>query len=78
MPANIWFGFFRSNVVAQGGAISFGINIIQNRNSTKQNNGNYAISGGFLAIPVVNLVNYDADIQDSWNYDNNNFVGPQI
>lgn len=78
MSAGIWFGFFKSGIVTQGGAISFGVNIVQNRNATKQNNGNLAFSGGFLMIPVTSMINYDADIQDSWNYDANNFAGSQF
>lgn len=78
MSAGLWFGFFKSNSVSQGGSISLGVNVIQNRNSTKQNNGNLAISGGPLSIPTFHIVNLDMDIQDTWSYDHNNFAGAQV
>lgn len=78
MPASLWFGFFKANTITNGASVSLGVNITQNRNSTKQNNGNLAISGGWLSIPTNQIANFDSDIMDQWNYDHTNVAGAQI
>ncbi|WP_018131642.1 hypothetical protein [Effusibacillus pohliae] len=77
MPVGIWFGFLKSYNVTQGGSVSLGVNIVQNRNSTKQNNGNLAITAGVLSIPTFQLVNLDIDVQDLLSYDHTNWAGSQ-
>lgn len=55
-----------------------GINLIQNRNATKQNNGVFTIGDGVSTIPTTNLVNWDPDKVDMINIDANNVGGGQI
>jgi hypothetical protein len=78
MSASVWLGFLKSNSVTNGANISFGINIVQNRNTTKQNIGNYVVSQGIVSLQAAQVTNMDPDFVDSWNYDHNNFTSPQI
>lgn len=77
MPAWIGFGFFKSDSVTQGGAICLGLNIVQNRNSTKQNNGTYIIGDGVKVLPTAVIANIDPDYSDTFNTDFQNYTGPQ-
>lgn len=77
MPAWIGFGFLKSDNITQGGSICFGLNIVQNRNSTKQNNGMYMIGDGIKVLPVGVLANVDPDYSDTISTDFQNYAGPQ-
>ncbi|BCJ86683.1 hypothetical protein skT53_16680 [Effusibacillus dendaii] len=78
VPVSLWFGFVKSNTITQGGCTGLGINIIQNRNSTKQNNGALTVSGGFTGTRISHLINADSDLFDLPAYDANDFTGLQI
>lgn len=77
MPAYIQFGFFQSNQVTQSAVVSFGENVIQNRNSTKQNIGNFMVTEGISSSRIANLANVDPDLFDQISVDANNFSGVQ-
>lgn len=78
MSVGLWFGFLKANTVTTGASVSLGVNIVQNRNSTKQNIGNFAVAGGLLSTPTNKIINVDTDLVDVFSFDNMNFTGPQI
>lgn len=78
MPAIINLGIHKENQVTAGGSVSFGINIVQNRNSTKQNFTVQSIGDGFIQLTTANYLNVDTDMVDMPNYDALNIAGPQM
>lgn len=78
MPAFIQFGFIQSNVIASAGSFNLGVNVIQNRNSTKQNIGNYTIFEGICSVKTEKALNFDPDYSDNSSFDANNYAGVQF
>ncbi|PTM56933.1 hypothetical protein [Desmospora activa] len=78
MFTNLHVGVIKTNIVTQGGIVGVGINLVQNRNATKQNNGVFTIGDGVSYIPTSTLVNWDPDKADMVNIDANNVGGGQI
>ncbi|WP_018131643.1 hypothetical protein [Effusibacillus pohliae] len=77
MPAFFNFGWFKNDNLTQGGSVSFGQNIVQNRNATKQNNGQLTIGDGFNNMPIIYHLNADPDAVDQNAIDAQNFGGTQ-
>lgn len=78
MPALFSFGLVKNDQVTNAGSFSFGQNIVQNRNATKQNNGFINVGDGLYNIPVLLQLNTDPDAVDQTAIDANNFAGPQV
>ncbi|MCH5586671.1 hypothetical protein MK805_17180 [Shimazuella sp. AN120528] len=78
MTTFIQLGCVQSNAVAQAGSINFGANIVQNRNTTKQNVGNYIIFEGLGSVKTNKFINIDPDYLDNASFDGNNYVGTQL
>ncbi|MBH8597034.1 MULTISPECIES: hypothetical protein [unclassified Thermoactinomyces] len=75
MSASIHFGFFLSNAVSTSGSINLGVNVVQNRNSSKQNIGNLQTFEGNSWMATKKLINFDSDIVDNYSVDANNYAG---
>lgn len=78
MPAFFSFGWFKNDNITQGGSVSIGQNIVQNRNATKQNNAAIHNGDGFNNLPVIYHLNADMDAQDQNAIDAQNFGGSQV
>lgn len=78
MPALFSFGAIKNDTITTGGTLSFGQNIVQNRNATKQNNANINVGDGLLNAPIILHTNVDADAFDQNALDAQNFTGPQV
>lgn len=78
MPALFSFGWIKNDTITTGGSLSFGQNIVQNRNATKQNNANIIVGDGLLNTPIVVHTNADIDAFDQNTIDAQNFTGPQV
>lgn len=78
MPAFLNFGFIKNDQITSGGTISFGQNIVQNRNATKTNNGSVNVGDGLNNLPIILHLNADPDAQDQNAIDAQNFSGPQV
>lgn len=78
MPAFLNFGFVKNDQVTSGGTISFGQNIVQNRNATKTNNGSVNVGDGLNNLPIILHLNADPDAADQTAIDAQNFTGPQL
>ncbi|EGK10184.1 hypothetical protein ACFQ49_16095 [Kroppenstedtia eburnea] len=78
MPAHISVGVIKNNNLSQGATITLGVNVVQNRNSTKQNIGNFVIGDGYQYLPTGEVTNQDGDIQDNQSIDFNNYAGIQV
>ncbi|GGA46777.1 hypothetical protein GCM10007416_19930 [Kroppenstedtia guangzhouensis] len=78
MPAHISVGVIKNNNLSQGATITLGVNVVQNRNSTKQNIGNFVIGDGHQSLPTGQVNNLDSDFQDSQSIDSNNYAGIQV
>jgi hypothetical protein len=78
VPAFINLGFYKGNQVNTGGSVSFGLNIVQNRNSTKQNFTAQSIGDGFKQLNTIHYLNMDSDLIDTPSFDAMDIAGPQI
>lgn len=78
MSASLWIGVMRNNYISQGASVCLGINIVQNRNSTKQNNGNFITGDGRHNVPTTHLLNMDSDKIDTFSFDAHNINGTQL
>lgn len=76
MPAFVSLGGLKNDYVASGGSLSFGQNIVQNRNASKFNNGSINVGDGAIYTPNW-LLNADTDAIDQNAIDYQNFTGPQ-
>ncbi|BCJ86671.1 hypothetical protein [Effusibacillus dendaii] len=78
MAVGIWLGFLTSNTVAQGASIALGVNIVQNTNKSKLNNGNTVYADSIVCLPVITYFIMDLDAIDTLSFDNNNFSSLQV
>lgn len=78
MSTYIQLGYIQSNLVTQGGSINCGVNVVQNRNTSKQNIGNFIIYEGIGSVKTNTFTNIDPDYLDNSSFDGNNYAGLQI
>ncbi|MFD1427177.1 hypothetical protein JOD24_001981 [Kroppenstedtia sanguinis] len=78
MPAFFNIGLFKNDQVQTGGSVGFGQNIIQNRNSSKFNQGSTSVGDGVSTLPIALHLNADPDLQDQLILETNNIGTGQV
>jgi len=77
MPAFLSIGFMKADQVNNGSSFSVGQNIIQNRNSTKQNLTSISVGDSLTLQPIGSNLNLDTDGMDQTSMDAADVAAPQ-
>lgn len=78
MPAFFNIGLFKNDQVNTSSSLSFGQNIVQNRNGSKVNQGSTNVGDGINNLPIAFHLNGDPDLQDQLNLDAQNLGAGQV
>ncbi|PTM56932.1 hypothetical protein [Desmospora activa] len=78
MPVFLNVGFVKNDQLNSGGTLGFGQNIVQNRTSTKTNQGSFNVGDGLSAAPILFQLNGDTDLIDQTSIEAADIAAPQV
>lgn len=78
MPAFLNIGFVKNDQMTNGSTLNLGQSIVQNRSSTKTNQGSFNVGDGLSTAPILFHLNGDTDLIDQTSIEAADVAAPQV